>query len=136
MSKKERIASLERRTAHMADQIDIIISQDSALLDRIDSIERQIGHQDRKIDDLEKQIDDLETMIRHYIARVEEWKKQHPLVAPIQPAPVPMPWQNPIISSAGNTPTAAVKVAFTFHGGVRPLPTRGSLRPKTTEPAE
>ena len=108
MSKKERIASLERKAAHLADLIDIIISQDPDELARIESIEQRLDY--------------LESMIRHYIALYEEQERQRVPEMVIQD-PTPMPWQNPIISSAGNTPTAAV-------------PTRDSLRPKATVPTE
>jgi len=99
MSKKKRIANLERELARLSDLIEIIISQDPDDLARIENIERQI--------------DDLEAMTRHYIARSEEQEKRRPLVAPIQPPP--MPWQAPIISDAQ-------RLTFTYYSGARPLP--------------
>ena len=80
MSKKnrKRIASLERKTAHLADLIDIIISQDPDELARIENIERQIGY--------------LEAMVRHYIALYEQNKTTTtPTIVPSQEWPVPIP---------------------------------------------
>lgn len=130
MSKKnrKRIASLERKTAHLADLIDIIISQDPDELARIENIEQQIGY--------------LEAMVRHYIIALYEQNKTTttPTIVPSQKWPVPIPpgglnipFPYPYDTTTGTTlhdPKGHIGIGSTIGSGTACGPLRSAKLPE------
>lgn len=78
MSKKKRIRNLERRTAYLADMLEIVVEQQSSYLTEFEELEQEVAY--------------LEAMVRHYIALFERDKPTTtPTIVPNQPWPLPIP---------------------------------------------